>query len=169
MPSESEWLWGLMGLKRSVGTVSCWVNSSGWERTELLEPAQKQTQQWIWQVWWSQERASSHTVFCQKLKPPVSLGVTCPASKQIHTASYQTGTLPSKGCYKHVYKNQKQATDVFLIRTKLSFLTYSRCQITGDRKKQHGDQREFLHQSLFQTQCWMNVFQPLLECRTVPV
>lgn len=38
IPSESEWLWGLMGLKRSVGMVSRWENSSGWERTEPLEP-----------------------------------------------------------------------------------------------------------------------------------
>lgn len=44
MLSESEWLWGLMGLKRSVGTVSCWENSSGWERTELLEPAHKRAE-----------------------------------------------------------------------------------------------------------------------------
>lgn len=42
MLSESEWLWGLMGLKRSVGTASCWEHLSGWERTELLEPAHKQ-------------------------------------------------------------------------------------------------------------------------------
>lgn len=46
--SESEWLWGLMGLKRSVGTVSCWENSSGCERTEPLEPAHKQGPLWIW-------------------------------------------------------------------------------------------------------------------------
>lgn len=44
MLSESEWLWGLMGLKRSVGTASCWENSSGCERTDPLEPAHKQAQ-----------------------------------------------------------------------------------------------------------------------------
>lgn len=42
--SESGWLWGLMGLKRSVGTVSCWEKSSGCERKDALEPAHKQTQ-----------------------------------------------------------------------------------------------------------------------------
>lgn len=42
--SESEWLWGLMGLKRSVGTVSCCENSSGCERTEPLEPAYNRAQ-----------------------------------------------------------------------------------------------------------------------------
>lgn len=40
MLSESEWPMGLMVLKRSAGTFSCWERSSGWERTELLEPAQ---------------------------------------------------------------------------------------------------------------------------------
>lgn len=44
MPSESEWLWGLMGRKRSVGTVSWWENSSGWECTDPLEPAHIQQQ-----------------------------------------------------------------------------------------------------------------------------
>lgn len=41
MLSESEWLWGLMGLKRSAGTVSCWENSPGCDRSEQLEPAQR--------------------------------------------------------------------------------------------------------------------------------
>lgn len=42
--SESEWLWGLMGLKRSVGTVSFTEESSGCERTEPLDPAHKHAQ-----------------------------------------------------------------------------------------------------------------------------
>lgn len=45
--SESEWLWGLMGLKRSVGTVSWWENSSGWECTDPLDPAHIQQQSYL--------------------------------------------------------------------------------------------------------------------------
>lgn len=43
--SESEWLWGLMGLKKSVGTVSCWECSSGCDCTEPLEPTAR-AQNW---------------------------------------------------------------------------------------------------------------------------
>lgn len=45
--SKSEWLWGLMGLKRSVGTVSWWEHSSGWECTDPLDPAHIQQQSYL--------------------------------------------------------------------------------------------------------------------------
>lgn len=45
MLSKSMWLWGLMGLKRSVATVIWWENSSGWECTDPLEPAHEN--QWV--------------------------------------------------------------------------------------------------------------------------
>lgn len=45
MLSESEWLRGLMGLKKSKGTVSCWDNVSGCECTEPLEPEHIEAQQ----------------------------------------------------------------------------------------------------------------------------
>lgn len=55
-PSESEWLWGLMGLKKSVGTVSCWERSSGCDCTEPVEPT---TRAQTWQVSKSSQLSNS--------------------------------------------------------------------------------------------------------------